>query len=82
MAEAIMRLNSGAFAEDLELSFRCAACRARWRDRCDRYLSKKAVQYIQLIIVANRVCKIREYSTEPANSRSRQHSVPHIYDNC
>ncbi len=50
-----MLVNSGAFAEDIELFFRWAACRARWRDRCDRYLSKKAVQYVQLIIVANRV---------------------------
>ena len=55
MVEAIMLLNSGAFAEDIEIFFRCAACRARWRDQFDRYLSKKAVQYIQLIIVANRV---------------------------
>jgi hypothetical protein len=54
MAEAIMLLNSGAFAEDIELFFRCAACRARWRDRFDRYLSKKAIQYIPVIIVANR----------------------------
>jgi len=50
-----MLLNSGAFAEDIELFFRGAACRASRRDRFDRYLSKKAVQYIQLIIVANRV---------------------------
>ena len=50
-----MLLKSGAFAEEIELFFRCAACRARWRDQFDRSLSKKAVQYIQLIIVANRV---------------------------